>query len=326
MMLNRARQNSRNHGPFGPRGRLLAVPLALAVLLVVACTAAPGDVSTTASPAAVATSSPSPVEFDAGGAGWAMAATPDALWVQVDPPVDSIVRIDKGSGEAVPMVPGGWRVRSGEEGLWVTCCDWLAKIDTATGEELLRIPHGGILAVADGAAWLYTESGDLLEVDAENGAVRTTATIDPAECAEAKDLLVAFGSAWLACKEGAVVRIDLAAGNSTSLTTPAGTHTFAATDDAIWVTNYVAGSVTRIEPESGALTEIEGAGSGIGITIGGGFVWAADSRGIAQIDPEANQIIGRMDLGKDRLYDLIWDDGVIWATTATNAVLKVDAP
>jgi hypothetical protein len=309
----------------GSRRLLRAVPLVV-LLLTVGTGCAATSPEEAVPPEPIPTVTAAFVTLDAGGAGWGMAATPEHLWIQVDPPVDAIVRIDKVSGFAEPLVPGGWRVRTGEEGLWVSCCDWSSKIDPQTGEELFRVEEGGLLALAAGAAWLYTEEGNLLRIEAESGDVRSHASIDPSACVEGKDLLIAFGSAWLACKEGAVVRIDLDAGTSTSLSTPGGTHTFAATDDAVWVTNYTAGSVTRIDPETETLTEIPGAGSGIGITVGGGFVWAADAGGIAQIDPAGNEIVGHMELGRDRLYELVWEEGVIWASTATEEVLKIDVP
>jgi hypothetical protein len=39
--------------------------------------------------------SPILAEYDVSGLGWAMASTPQHLWVQVDPPVDAVVRVDK---------------------------------------------------------------------------------------------------------------------------------------------------------------------------------------------------------------------------------------
>jgi hypothetical protein len=110
----------------------------------------------------VVTRAPPPAivgEFDAGGAGWAMTKAGGALWIQVDPPVDAIVRIDVATGSATSAVVAGHGPKSGDEGLWVVGADWLARIDPATGEEMLRVPMGGALALGDGAAWLANESG-----------------------------------------------------------------------------------------------------------------------------------------------------------------------
>ena len=263
-------------------------------------------------------------ELDAGGAGWAMTKAGGALWIQVDPPVDAIVRIDTRTGARKPAVPLGWKAKSGEEGLWVVCCDWLAKVDPATGDELLRIPMGGAMALAEGAVWLLNDGG-LYRIDPATGTVgKPVRSMDRAACDSPKDLTVASGSAWLACKEGAVVRIEIATGASTSIPTAAGAHTFTLADGAVWVTNYEAGSVSRIDPATNKTTEIEGAGSGVGITSGAGFIWAAAQSGIAKIDAATNTIVDTVALGPGEYYELVWDDGIIWASTRTNRILKID--
>ena len=264
-------------------------------------------------------------EYDVSGAGWAMASTPNHLWVQVDPPVDAVVRVDKATGKVVPMVAGGWSAASGPEGLWVVCCDWLTKIDPSSGKELLRIPRGGAMDVGEGSVWVRTETGVLFEVNPDSGERRKIVQTDPTACLEPKRLKVAFGYAWQACKEGAVVRMPLDGSAPLVIPTPAGSHTFAVTGDAMWVTDYMAGSVTRIDPETGGTTDIRGTGEGVGITAGGGFVWASDSDGISRIDPATNTIVGHLDLGFGEYYELVWDEGAIWVTTRTQRLLKVRA-
>jgi streptogramin lyase len=280
----------------------------------------------TSTPIASTSKAPSAVvgELDAGGAGWAMTKAAGALWIQVDAPVDAIVRIDATTGTAAPAVPGGWRAKAGTEGLWAVCCDWLVRIDPATGTETLRVPMGGALALGGGSVWLYNDDG-LHRIDASTGT--TAKPIGPGAssvCDSTKDLAIAFESAWVACKEGHVVRIDLATGESTSIPTGAGAHTIAVTQDAVWVTNYEDGTVSRIDPVTDHATSVPGAGSGVGITTGGGFVWASTTSGIAKIDPVTGSILGVVDLGPGEYYELVWDDGIIWVSTRGSRVLKVD--
>ncbi len=324
--------------PGGKRRRLAALGLACSIAGVLsACSTAPGVApsgETSGSPTSqvtpsrvvAATAAPAAIvgEFDVGGDGWAMAKTEGALWVQVDPPVDAIVRFDIATGSSQPAVPLGWRVKAGSEGLWVVCCDWLVRVDPATGHQTLRVDMGGAFALADGAVWLFNDQG-LYRIDAVTG--RVNDPVGPGLstlCESAKDLAVAFGSAWLACKEGKVVRVDLSSGDATTIPTAEGTHTFTLTDDSVWVTNYQAGNVSRIDPASNQTTIIEGAGSGVGITSGGGYVWAAAATGIARIDPATNTILDVIDLGRGEYYELVWDDGIIWASTRGHRVLKVD--
>ena len=184
---------------------------------------------------------------------------------------------------------------------------------------------GGAFALADGAVWLFNEQG-LHRIEPTKGTIGRPIGPDLATICDApKDLLIAFASAWVACKEGKVVRVDLSNGDVTELPTQAGAHTLAMTDDAIWVTNYQAGSVSRIDPTSNEVTTIAGAGSGVGITVGDGYVWASARRGIAKIDPVMASIVGTVPLGLGEYYDLVWDDGIIWASTRGNRILKVDA-
>jgi hypothetical protein len=263
-------------------------------------------------------------EFDVGGDGWAMAASEGALWIQVDPPVDAIVRIDTATGLSKPAVPLGWRPKAGPEGVWVVCCDWLVRVDPATGHELLRVDMGGAFALADRAVWLFNDSG-LYRIDAVTGHVGKPVGPSLSEvCESSKDLVVAFESAWLACKEGKVIRVEIPSGKVTAITTEAGTHTFAIADGSVWVTNYQAGSVSRIDPTSNKVTTITGAGSGVGITSGRGYVWAATATGIAKIDPKTNTIEDLVDLGPGEYYELVWDEGFIWVSTRGNRVLKVE--
>jgi DNA-binding beta-propeller fold protein YncE len=330
-------------GTSGTRRRIAALGVAcLASGLTGACTmgsaggTAPatgqavtaGTTRPTATPRVRPTPTPVPAailgSFDAGGAGWSLAVAGGALWIQVDLPVNAIVRIDTATGTAAPAVPRGHKVKAGGEGLWVVGRDWLVRVDPASAEETLRVPMGGAFALDEGAAWLFNERG-LHRIDATTGAVGRPIGPDLATvCADPKDLLMAFDSAWLACKEGKVVRLDISSGVVTPITTEAGAHTLVKTDAAVWVTNYEAGSVSRIDPAGNKVSTIAGVGSGVGITVGDGFVWAAARTGIAKIDPLTASIVGTIALGPGEYYDLAWDDGLIWASTRGNRVLKVD--
>jgi hypothetical protein len=323
---------------FTTNRRGLICELAVASVLVASCAGAATTVAPTpmitASPPAMATPTAEPTPtappaaiidtYDVAGAGWAMTLAAGALWIQVDPPTDAVVRVDLTTRAVEPAVPLGWKAKSGPEGIWVVCCDWLARVDPATGKEDLRIPLGGSFALGEGAVWLFNEDG-LYRIDATTGDIGDP--IGPAVssvCASTKDLVIAFRSAWLACKEGKVVRIDIATGKATTIVTHPGSHTFAVTSDAVWVTNYQAGSVSRIDPATNQETSVAKAGSGIGITIGGGYVWAATATGIAKIDPTTRLIADVIELGPGDYYELVWDDGFIWASTRGPRILKVD--
>jgi hypothetical protein len=280
--------------------------------------------------ASAPTASPSPptavlATFDVGGDGWAMRATQDHLWIQVDEPVDAIVRVDKRTGEAAPLVPGGHKAQVGSGGLWVEGGNWVAQVDETTGKLSHRLRQGGGFTLGEGSGWLHTDDGTVDRVDLRTGKLHQAAHVDPALCQETKGIAMAFGVVWLACKEGRVVRVPLDGSRATVIPTGLGTHTFAVTDDALWVTNYEDGTISRIDPRSAAVTTVKDVGSGVGIAAGGGYVWSGDWMGIAKIDPRTAKVVGHLAVPPGSYYELVWDDGVIWASTRGPKVLKIDA-
>jgi virginiamycin B lyase len=314
----------------GPRCWLTASTVA--VLLCAGCGGVPeegaevgGRPSSSAASASATEPSAVLAMFDVGGDGWAMAATRDHLWIQVDEPVDSIVRVDKRTGEATPMVPKGHRPEQGPSGLWVVGGDWVVNVDPTTGKQSRRVPHGGGFTMAGGHGWLDADDGTVYRVNLKTGKLATVASHDPALCASRKDIAMAFGVVWLACKEGHVVKLPLDGGEPSVIPTGLGSHTFAVTDEALWVTNYEEGTMSRIDPRTEEVTTTKGVGSGIGITVGGGYVWSSDSMGIAKIDPLTGKVVDHLTVAPGSYYELVWDEGVIWASTRGSDLLKIDA-
>jgi len=136
---------------------------------------------------------------------------------------------------------------------------------------------------------------------------------------------MAFGIVWLACKEGHAVAVPLDRGKPSVIPTGLGSHTFAVTDDALWVTNCEVGTISRIDPRIQEVTTIQEVGSGIGITAGGGYVWSSGSKGIAKIDPQTGRVVDHLSVAPGVYFKLVWDDGVIWASTRGSEVLKLHA-
>ena len=179
--------------------------------------------------------------------------------------------------------------------------------------------------MAEGSGWVRSKDGAVSKVDLSTGKVRRVATVAPEGCIQ-KDIAMAFGAVWLACKEGHVMRVPLDGTKPAVIPTGLGAHTFALTEDAVWVSNYLdGGSVSRIDPRTRAVTTIPEVGSGVGIAVGGGFVWTGDSGGIARIDPATARIVGHLAVPPGSYYDLAWDDGVLWASTRGSDLLKIAA-
>jgi hypothetical protein len=117
--------------------------------------AAPSDpptaasvVPTPAAPTRVAPTSPPEAilaTLDVGGKGWAMTKAGDALWIQVDPVVDAIVRVDVTTGTTLSTAPGAHKVKAGAAGLWALGLDcgvgWRGRIRTFSSPD----PESGAL-------------------------------------------------------------------------------------------------------------------------------------------------------------------------------------
>jgi hypothetical protein len=254
--------------------------------------------------------------------GWAMTLVGDALWVQVDAPTDALVRIDITTGAIVPVVPGAHRARAGDFGIWTWGQDFRVRLDPVTGRELVRIDSGGQLAAGTDGLWALSD-GMLERLDPLTGAVEATLEIDGSACGQ-KDLAVGFGSAWLTCKGGSVDRVDLATGALVRIETSEGSHTPLVTSDAVWVTNYIANTTSRIDPATNAVLTKADIGGGIGITEGGGFVWVAADRELVALNPTGT-VIRRVAAPAARyLYDLVWTEEGIWASSAGRLLYLID--
>lgn len=116
----------------------------------------------------------------------------------------------------------------------------------------------------------------------------------------------AFGSLWVSFETydasfvnqipGFVQRVDPLSGMALGNPIPVGREpsVLASSPEAIWVSNWGDGSVSRIDPTSGQVTAtIPVGGSPFGIAAGFGSIWVAneDDGKVARIDPATNQVV-----------------------------------
>ena len=86
-------------------------------------------------------------------------------------------------------------------------------------------------------------------------------------------------------------------------------------DDAIWVANAGAASVTRIEPSSGAITQIPVGEGPTALAATPRAVWVANTAAgtIARIDPETNEVVATIEIG-NAPAGLATAYGYVWVT------------
>lgn len=252
-----------------------------------------------------------------GSAAWSTVYGFGGAWIQVDPPVDQLVKVDAASGTVTLTVDGGTGAAIAEDAVWVTVGGReTRKLDPGTGEVLLTAttPSAYYVSVGAGAVWVPAEGG-IVRIDPESGAIVATIPI----AAEAvTDLAAADDAVWVTDKNGGrVFRVDAATNTVVAeIETGAGAHDLAIDEHGVWVTNYRANTVSRIDPATNeVVATIEGVGSGVGISAGDGAIWVSTKgRGISRIDPASNEAVGVAELS-GWSYGVAYGDDELWVSS-----------
>jgi hypothetical protein len=284
-------------------------------------------------PSASPSSTPNPYpqlvrQIDLGADTWQVLATPSKVWVQADDV--GVQGIDPSTGLESGTVDGGtWLFLEGDE-LWVQKGAELVlvRVDPVTGRELERfegIP--GFSVAKDGeTVWGIDEAGDIVQVDMATGGV--LGTVDVPE--EPKQIVLAAGSVWVICDSGnALVRIDRETYEVVdTVDVGFGPVELELGFDSLWVRNRQL-ELVRIDPETAeVIATITGfdTSPSLGLSFGGGYVWASNPEGISAIDPSTNELAFEIPLPGSMYMDTYWQDDTLWVSTAaSDLLLQVDA-
>ena len=266
--------------------------------------------------------------FGVPGEVYGLAVDAGSLWAEVAPPVDGLVRLDRATRGITARVAGVGSPLFHAADLWATSRGRLLKLDPRSGSTLASTTIGGeglSVRPADSHVWVASSTEGspaihFVRVDPVTmqvaGSVRST-------CSEGEgaDFRVAFGSLWHACKDdGTVVRVDLETGQRlATIATGNGAHHIAVGHGSLWVTNYRANTLSRIDPSRNAVVAtIRGVGSSPGIVAALDAVWAATGNTVVKIDPATNVVVGRLALrGVGDIYDIVEADGSLWASATS---------
>ena len=323
-----------------PPLRLLAVAAALIVttgltvllsgggrapIVVIAPTSAPSPT--------VATSTPNRYpallrQFELGGATWQVLGTPGRIWVQSDDV--GVTALDSGTGDVVGTVPDGHSMFLDGEELWVQKGGQrvLVRVDPQTGVELERFENiPGSYAAKDGdIVWsLVQDDPTVVVTDLATGEVIASIEVP----AEPKQIVFAGGSVLVACDtSGVLVRIDPDTHKVVdTIDVGAGPVELESGFESLWVRNRLR-ELIRVDPGTGTVVaRIPGFADSpsLGLSFGGGLVWASTPNSIAGIDPGTNDVVRVIRLPLLIFMDTFWVDGSLWVTTASQLVLQVDA-
>ena len=147
---------------------------------------------------------------------------------------------------------------------------------------------------------------------------------------EPKQIVLAADSVWVICDAGnALVRIDPEAYEIVdTIDVGFGPVELEQGFDSLWVRNRQL-ELVRIEPETGeVIATITGFATSpsLGLSFGGGHVWASNPDGISAIDPGTNDLAFEIPLPGSTFMDTYWQDDTLWVSTAaSDLLLQVNA-
>ena len=201
-----------------------------------------------------------------GGAVWiANADKPEVI--RVDAQYGSTSRIPLPKLEdGTPMNPHG--IAYGGGSLWVGQGPRILRLDPGTGDVRATIASNDtwILRFGDGALYAATPyNGDFFKVDPDSNTVSWRSHIHP----WLGDLIAAGGWVWLTVDSDAgVYRFSEADGSQTGFVhTGDGSGGLAFGAGSIWVTNWRAGTVSRVDLVSSAVTSFPTGNAPTGVTV-----------------------------------------------------------
>jgi YVTN family beta-propeller protein len=256
----------------------------------------------------------------------------------IDPATSRVTDAVVGIGPA----PGGLAVANGA--VWVANRgdQTVARVSARTHDLERTIPVHGTptgIAAADGAVWVtHGFQGTLERIDTRYDQVAQRIGVLSARAAQTSTIAgtVALGptamrTAWAAYSDSTVVRVDTSGDRSRISAhgyagyTPAG---IAVGMGAVWVTNYNANTVSRLDPSNldPAGPHPINVGKGpIGLAVGGGAVWVADSfeNKVSRIDPLTDASTSTP-VGKHPVA-VVFGYGSVWvANNKSGTVSRID--
>jgi virginiamycin B lyase len=182
-----------------------------------------------------------------------IATSSDSVWLVVDK-VGSLARIDPGTGrvrQSIQLPPGSYNPLYSQGQIWVTRAEGseLTSVDAVTGAVLattLTGPGPRFLTAGAGSVWTLNQGdGTLTRVDAHTK--QATQTVNLGTPGHGGDISFGAGMIWTTVR-----RVPLSVVNATTATvlcqwTGPGGDSLGIGHGAIWLTDYHAGTISRIE-------------------------------------------------------------------------------
>ena len=305
-------------GPAGwPKGRRVALLVALPILLVVALAVA-------ALGATVVLGGGEEQEADAGAPPAATATAEPAADAPGQPRVAATIEVGDGP-DGITVDGDRVFVSHAREGT-------LQAIDAGTDEPAGDPVEVGAnpdqIAAGKGTVWVVDASSDQLQRLQSDPELQATATIPVGE--DAQGISLGPQLAWVAnTGDDTVQRVDRASATAVGDPIGVGDHPIGIfVGSKVWVTNLSDGTLSKIDI---ATAQVEGAplpvGEGArGVVEGLGGVWVSNLKddSVVRVDPSTFEVVARIKVGREP-KDIVAAHGFVWVVNSkSNTVTRID--
>jgi len=249
----------------------------------------------------------------------------------------ALLRGGSGVDVSEPIAIGGapLRVAADDEAIWVTSepDGTLTRLDPESGAKVgkpLRLGSGiSGVAVGAGSVWVSDPpEGEVIRVDPEAGG-HVTARIEVG--GSPGPIAFGGGSVWVADEAGAGISAIAAKGDRVyrrALPPQAAPLRLAVGAGGLWASSAATGNVRRIDLSTLRVDAPIPVGRGpAGVTVAGGLVWVANSRGdtVSKVDPSIHAVLGDPIEVGGRPGGIDAGTSTVWVASASeDAVTRID--
>jgi streptogramin lyase len=224
-------------------------------------------------------------------------------------------------------LPAADRMVSAFESLWVKIDNGdVVRFDPESGKEIATIPAGGAaelcqgFGASDDAIWSCPAKGSITRVDPESNSVVDEIRIDGLP--EQGRLVSAADRLWVLTKSGAeLTGLDLRTGKAAESIQLGGTCTdLAAGDTTVWAMCPIDGLALRVDAEAAEVTGEVPLPDARTAAVGDDL-WVGFEGGVAQVDPEALEVLAVYDLYPAYGGAIFATDDAVWVREEGNHFL-----